>query len=302
MIFLIYANSYNENSGGSIVLHRLCHLINSVTDNEAYIVRMDPFSHGSISLRKIYSKFKWELATKKRFKTHQDWHTPIWTKKKFPDDAIVIYPEIVNGNPLGINNVVRWLLHQPGFHTNKVKYCSGELYYKFNSAIEDFENLGSKTSNLELKVIYYPIDIYNNKDNVKYRDIDCSYLIRKGIDKKIIHDLDAVKIDGLSHKEIAHIFKRSNKFISYDDYTAYSIFATLCGCKSYVVPSENKSLESWYPNENDRYGISYGFSTEQEIWANDTKDKVMMHIENEHIKSSENVKLCIKEMIDYFSS
>lgn len=35
--FIIYAPSYNENSGGCVVLHRLVHLINEHTDHQAFL-------------------------------------------------------------------------------------------------------------------------------------------------------------------------------------------------------------------------------------------------------------------------
>lgn len=301
MKFYIYANSYNDNSGGSIVLHRLCHIINKHTNHNAYLVKMDPLAYGAFSLKKILSKIKWELKNKKAYKINDVWDTPVWNSEDFPDDCIVIYPEIINGNPLKINNVVRWFLHQPGFHTKYIKYGKGELYYKFNSAIDDFTLKDSKLSSHELKVIYYPIDVYNDVSQTSItRDIECSYLIRKGKNKKFVHSRNAVQIDGLSHHETASILKRTKIFISYDDYTAYSIFAIMCGCKSYVVPSEDKSLISWYPNESDRFGISYGFSAEQEIWAEKTKHKVLEHINQEHQKSILNVKICTEEMIDFF--
>ena len=301
MNIFICAPSYFENSGGSLVLHRLCHLINEVDDCKAFLVKTQPLYSGKPRLKRILSQFKWYSVSRKKFKTNPEWNTPVWDEKKFPENSIVIYPEIINGNPLKIKNVVRWFLHQPGYHTGVIDYSSNEIYFKFNSAIDDFKISGSLLSEKELKVIYYPVDIYN-LDNVSEdkKDLNCCYMVRKGKEKKPIHDKEAIKLDGLSHKEVAEIFKRSKRFISYDDYTAYSIFAVLCGCESVVVPGEGRTLTDWYPNETDRYGISYGLSPEQLEWASSTSHKVYTHILNEHRKCSENIIECLKQIKDFF--
>ncbi|MGJ82402.1 WavQ [Escherichia coli] len=300
MNIYIYASSYDENSGGSVVLHRLCHIINKHSSHSAYLVKLDPFHYGKKTIRKYLSKLKWELCNKFKFKTNDDWDTPVWHKlNNIPSNSVVIYPEIINGNPLKIKNVVRWLLHQPGHHTNVIDYGKNELYFKFNSAIHDFENDGSYTAANELKVIYYPVQIYNEKLNQE-RDIECCYLVRKGFYKKSVHPPKAIKIDGLTHQEIADVFRRSQKFISYDDYTAYSIFSVLCGCPSYVVPTEGQTVNDWYPDERDRYGISYGFTDEQAKWAKETKDRVYRHIINEHNKSIDRVINCLQEIEVFF--
>jgi hypothetical protein len=301
MIVLIYTPSFDENSGGSIVLHRLCHLINQYTEHKSFLVKMDPSTCGRFSFIKVLSKIKWNLYSQFKFITNTHWNTPIWNKKDIPNECIVIYPEVVSGNPLHARNIVRWLLHQPGFHNGVINFSTNELYFKFNSAIDDFNNEGSTTSVNELKVIYYPIDIYNINGEQHNRNIDVCYLVRKGGNKPPVHDIDAIQIDGLSHKEIAEIFNKSKKFICYDDYTAYSIFAVLCGCKSYVVPEAGKSIVEWYPDESDRYGISYGFDLEQELWAESTSHKVLEHIAAEHEKSTQNVIVCLNEMREFFN-
>lgn len=294
MYVFICAPEYDENSGGAIVLHRLCHLFNITDDVQAYIVPHKPSFSEKVKLKAIAKNIKRRLSFKK-FRVNEKWNTPVWGGRRFPAESIVIYPEIVNGNPLNISNVVRWFLHQPGFHTGYVSYGKNELYVKFNSAIKDFIWEGSKLAKTELKVIYYPVDIYNTNCK-KDRDIEYCYMLRKGTHKKRVHPQNAVNIDGLSHYETAAILKRARNFISYDDYTAYSIFAILCGCNSIVVPEENIDVEQWYPNESDRFGISYGFSHEQLIWAENTKHLVLEHIEKEHIKSFENVKSFVREL------
>lgn len=287
----VYASSYDENSGGAIVLHRLCHIINNISGYSSYLIPRNCASN-----RRIWTRIKIKFS---KFNTNPSWNTPIHRGKIIDDDSVVIYPEVINGNPIGAKNVVRWLLHQPGYFSGEIKYSNTELYFKFNSAINEFIFSGSLTSENHLKVVYYPIDIYQEDLSVQ-KDIDVCYMVRKGNYKQPIHDDNAICVDGLSHRQIANIFKRTKRFISYDDYTAYSIFASLCGCESIVVPDGKKTIEEWYPCISDRYGIAYGLEPEQLEWAKNTRYKVQEHIELEHEKVIERVKVCLLEMQEYF--
>lgn len=293
MNIFIYAYPYDENSGGIIALHRLCHIINEKTDHKAYLVS-NAWSYS------IWKKFRYKFKKSRIFTTKDNWNTPIWSGKEFPDNAVVIYPEVVKGNPLGIKHVVRWLLHQPGFHTGQIHYGENELYFKFNSAINDFQRESCTLAQHEMKVIYYPIDTYANRE--LSRDIDCCYMVRKGTDKSQVHPANAVCLDGKSHTEIAEIFNRARQFICYDDYTAYSLFAVLSGCESIVVPAEGVSLLDWYPNTSDRYGLAYGFSEEERAWAAQTKDKVLEHILHEHKNVEHSVQICLEEIAIFLTN
>lgn len=293
---LIFSPSYNENSGGIIALHKLCQIINQL-GREAYL--FPAFSTYEInrntSLSDLKMIFKSEIKSLLKFKTNPAFYTPVIYKKKHLGDLndwIVIYPEIVFGNPLNSKNVVRWLLHNPGFHTKKIFYGENETYFKFNSAIRDFQYPGSTLSRHELKVIHYPLEHYNLDGASAHRE-GTAYCLRKGKNKKIQHDLKgSILIDGKSHAEVSRIFKKVKTFISYDTYTAYSFFAVLCGCESIVIPDEGVSEESWYPNPRDRYGLAYGFENLEK--AKETSHLIFDHVISEENKSTD----CVKKFIE----
>ena len=301
--FIIFAPSYDENSGGIVVLHKLCSLLNSL----GYESYLHPYIFSYELNRNNLKDFiinvcKWSIrAGLSRYRTNPAFKTPIFRGSlEGEDDYIVVYPEVVFGNPLKAKNVVRWLLHQPGYHEKFFFYGRGELYFKFNSAIQDFSFPESVTSKTELKVIHYPLEFYN-KDAAGGDDrAGTAYCIRKGRDKELQHDIkSSILIDGKSHAEVAKIFKRVKTFISYDDYTAYSIFAVLCGCESIVIPSKGVSEIEWYSNESDRYGLSYGMKNRKR--AKESSHLVKDHVEEEENKSIKNVKNFILECENYFN-
>ncbi len=304
--FLIFASSYDEVSGGAIVLHKLCHLLNTLgyeaylySKYEAYQVNRGGLSRQFIRMLKHRRSIR---RHRKKFKVNPSFNTPVYQKEKevFGDDWIVVYPEVTTGNPLEAENVVRWLLHQPGFHKGSVSYYSNELYFKYNSAIRDFHIYGSVTSKNELKIAHYPLEYYNTTDLPANRS-GTAHCIRKAVDKEIQHDLSySISIDGLSHSETAKVLKSVKTFISYDSYTAYSIFAALCGAASIVVPDSGVDIDEWYPNTEDRNGIAYGFSDEEAKRAHETAPLILERIHREENAALQQVKNFVIEVNEFF--
>src|SRR5581483_8352616 len=87
--FVIAAPGYRGDSGGVAAMHRLCDVLNRL-GHHAVLLPIDG-----------------------RADTHPGWRTPL-AGPAAVDGAVVVYPEIVVGNPLGAGRVVRWLLNRPG--------------------------------------------------------------------------------------------------------------------------------------------------------------------------------------------
>lgn len=299
----IYAPDFDENSGGAVVIHRLCHLINQTETHKAFLVprKFERFEFFSFKAFLVSCKSLLSSIVKRRFKkvkSKRDWDTPVDYRPFIKDDSIVVYSEMAFGNPLRARNVVRWFLHQPGHFHNAFHFGRGELYFRYASNIKPFEYCYSKMSSDELRVVYYPLDKYND-ENLPIKSGTC-HLIRKGGFKEKVHPTDSIQIDGMTHNEIARIFRQSERFISYDDYTAYSTFAALCGCESIVVPAENTTKSDWYPREEQHYGVAYGFSDEELAWAKCTVSNLKEKLGQENKQSFNNVKLFLKETDSFF--
>ncbi|WP_279131733.1 WavQ [Photobacterium phosphoreum] len=302
---IIFAPSYDENIGGIIVLHHLCHLINKSELNvEAYIkpsFNNYMMTGDFIKDIKSYLKIVWrKVLNKYYFKNKKEFNTPLYNKNKISDEDIVIYSEMVLGNPLKAKNVVRWLLHKPGYHSGHIYYETGELYFRFQKGLVNNFDLGlSKLSDNSLYTPCFPFEIYNIKNVAEIR-MGTAYSIRKGKNK--IHDQhpnDAICIDGLSHEDIANIFKKVKRFISYDIYSGYMTFAVLCGCEVIVIPDEGISKIEWFPDEEKRYGFAYGFDDLE--WANKTRELRLPYMKSINVDVQKNVDDCLVEMLDFFS-
>ena len=266
--FLIVTPSYTANSGGAIVLHKLCDVINSL-GGEAYLAPFeDNYLLNNHNYLKTITTFLLRRLTNplRPFKTNPKFKTQRLLSDTYElgPEWVVIYPETVFGNPLNAKKVVRWLLNNPShdFETGEKNkpyfYGPNELYFRIGPWFNEFNYPHSKTSNSYLQVFSYPLDFYN-ENNASTKRKGSAYLVRKGVNKKIVHDLsDSICIDGLKHKEISDILKSVVYFYSYDSISTYSQLAVLCGAISIVIPDLNVSAESWMPIKQDRLGVAYG--------------------------------------------
>lgn len=301
--FIIFSPPYDENIGGVICLHKLVHLINE-SGNIAYLY--PSFENLEISKKNFLIpvlKFGREIyrSFRRPFKVNKNFNTPIYTgsiNDLKTDQWIVIYYEQVFGNPLNARNVVRWLLHQPGFHTGAVYYGFNELHVRFNEAILPFHYPNSQLADFLLPIIHYPLEFYNSKNASTDRH-GTAYCLRKGKGKLIQHELqESILIDDLAHEEIAKLFKKVKTFITYDSYTAYSRFASMCGCDSVVIPDSGVTEEQWYPNPLDRFGVAYGFDNIEK--ARTTRDLLCQKIDSEHNQTASLVVNFVKESQVFF--
>lgn len=302
--FIIFAPSYSEISGGAVAMHKLCHLINSLGGKAFLFPMFESFYLNQINFRRVILRMlhRHLKSSFSQYKVHGHWETPVITKLSSEVDlsnSIVVYPEITFGNPLNAPYVVRWMLHNPGFHKGTFYYGTDELHFKFNTAIQDFNYPRCTLWKDKLEVIHYPLDLYNEIDTSPTRS-GRAYCIRKGRNRVRKEDLsDGVIIDGMSHQDVARTLKSVEQFISYDTYTAYSKFAALCGCDSIVIPEDGVDITDWYSDPADRLGVAYGF--EEIEWARKTRQDLKAAVAQQHERSAEDVKRFLLATESFFS-
>jgi hypothetical protein len=131
--FIIAAPAYTEIHGGVVALHRLCDRLNAA-GYEAYIHPTGPSSN-----------------------VRPGWLTPLRRGRTF-DDAVIIYPEVISGNPFTARRVVRWLLNRPAWFTGEdIDSGHGDLIVTFNHQIDP--NVPMLEVPLIDPTIFFPKDV-----------------------------------------------------------------------------------------------------------------------------------------------
>jgi hypothetical protein len=252
--YVVYSPPFDPNSGGVIFLHRLVHELNALGE-EAVLTPADMASiRPPLTLRGRLSRAVLRRAPKAtEFSVNPAFDTPVEVRPRLEQDTVVLYPEIVRGNPLKARNVVRWLL----YHDPAKTYHFGrdDMFFRVD---RNFDHPG-KLSGGAPDLFLYEIHPAYRDEGRSDRKGAC-YMVRKGYDKPPIPETEnALLLDGKSHEEIARAFNRCEVFYSYDEATMYSQYAALCGCLSIVIPGNHASREEWIDGYAiARYGIAYG--------------------------------------------
>lgn len=290
---VVQTTNFNENSGGSIVLHYLVHSLRKL-GVEAYVspnLKEKSIFYPTL-IKSIHDKIQYNNFKKKTpsFKTMD---TPI-APKNIISESIIIYPEIVRGNPLQSNRVVRWLLNKPGFF-NGVTYEHNPKEEVFFYQYAFIDGLREIPKDNLLQVRWLRDDIYKNR-NTSNRAGSCR-MIRKGRKLsgiKIPTKDNAIRLDGKSHIEIAEIFNKTEIFFCHDPYTMYCYYAARCGCVPVVVPQMGLSRKKWRDGFEIKNGVAYG---EDEIdWAKATRSALMSDMKNAKLEETKQLKVFLSKI------
>jgi len=217
--------------------------------------------------------------------------SPFFSNKK----TIVLYPEIVYGNPLKAKNVVRWLLYFNRYPQEKSAYNKNDLFICFREIFNDY---ALNPSARKVKINYFDNDLYK-QTNFSKRTGNC-YFIRKGRNRKDLpSNFDGPILDNLSEEEKVKILNECEFCYSYDTQTFYSSIAAICGCKSIVVPEPGKNKNDYRRTDENTYGVAFSDSKEEIDRAQSTRDDLIKGLNYEE-SNRENALLFIKHINDFF--
>jgi len=304
--FIIVAPSYDNTSGGIVVLHKLCDLINE----QGYSAKIFYYHRFPLIrslngcgfkhtlLRLIHISLKRVIRGKRVFKLDPEKHekTTVAELQDLRENTIVIYPEIIYGNPLNHKNVVRWMLYKRKFLPRKRRAGFNELNFYYHKSYLD--ELSVIEGVLFLTLTNLMEDKYK-QSNFGVRQGYC-HIVRKGKSRTLDqHPKDSILIDGLTHEETVKVFNEVEFCVSYDLYTALTRFAALCGCKVIIFPEEGVALEKWEPDEKYRYGLAYGW--ENISWAENTKH-LLLRTESQKNQNIVMTKKFLDKCLSHFFS
>lgn len=280
---IIAAPSYNSAIGGALVLHKLCHVLNTI-GYDAYLYPTLKLN-GQLNYFLLNDKYNTKIATE------------IDIKKD-----ITIFPEIESGNPFECENVIRYILNK--FHLPDSVGCVMDTWHEKDYWLYSHEHFydGIKERNF-LHIIESKLDIYKNY-NLE-RKIEACFTYRKKSDEiqnlNIIHPKNSIKIGyNIQDQELIDIFNSCKRFYSYDYETYLSQLAALCGCESIIVPYKDIKKEDLIEKLPAlKYGVAYGL--EDLEYANSTRPLLREYIQKLEDQQYIDAKNAFEKIFKYFN-
>jgi hypothetical protein len=248
--FLVWAPPYTHRSSGVRALYRLCHHLNSRGHSCAMLVRPAVEKPAGLALS-VVRAFEWRwrrlrqamapgAAPTERAEIPAHWRTAIHHGPV--GDSIVIYPEVVSGNPFQASKVVRWALNNPGLLGGDTFYPDEELVFVYDPQRLEVVNQAIRTPIGPERVLWMglvdPDHIYPDQSVPK--TIDCSFT-HKGHALKARFPLPetagivALEDHTSSMAALGDTLRRTRTLYSYDHYSNVLREAAICGCDVRVI-------------------------------------------------------------------
>ncbi|MEO2218733.1 hypothetical protein ABGV49_16855 [Chromobacterium vaccinii] len=209
--YYIFAPRYTRTSNGIRALHLLCHYLNKMGE-EAYM--LTPETDPGLTT---------PLLNKKTVNRHK-------SVNRVP---IIVYPEIIHGNPLNGSSVVRYVLNHIGLLGGPQKFEKSDMLVYWAAEYVDC------TRDVNPSCILIPtvdIEIFNNENNLQDRDRR-EVLIYPGRYEQaqkenplLFQDATVITKDWpSSHEELAALLRRAKVLYCFANSSIVSE-ALLCGC------------------------------------------------------------------------
>jgi hypothetical protein len=224
--FIIWAVEYTHKSDEARAIHRLCHLLNEA----GYSARLLP-SRPDLP-----------------FATNPEWNTPLHFGPV--GRSIVIYPEIVSGNPLNAERVVRWVLNLPGKPGGDACCADGEMGFVYEPEWLSTVNRTLDTALAPERVLTVPIldpkHVYPDPQIKK--NIDCVFTYRgKHLRKRFPisneHELVDVEENTPSMAALGLLLRRTRTLYSYDHGSVVVREAMICGANVLVMDDDGRWID-----------------------------------------------------------
>lgn len=211
-----------------------------------YLVFGPPYTHRSGGIVALYHLQR-ALIRRGHDCIYYAFGTELVAVSEVTADDVVIYPEIVLGNPLGARRVVRWLLNNPGVCGGDGKYADTDLVFSYTEAFKHPRMVG---------YLYVPVLNNTITDLGLERTYDCVFF-HKGSWKPRIK-LDAIEIVSgrpltdnhyvaPSKAALLAFLQHCRTFYSYDDVTTLASEAALSGCQVKLIDVDGRVMDYPFP-------------------------------------------------------
>lgn len=281
MTYWIYSPAYDSASGGIVVLHLLAEILR---DSGASVCLVTPDTVGYKGLPHVHAEF--------------DSHRK---EVGVGVDDVVIYPEIICGNPLSGRRVVRWLLNRPGVIGGDGVFEKDDLIFTYSKNFI----VDSEKESYEFSIVATGLELFGKVAGNRRR---LGVFIRKGRNyhrqfplRRIGWLLDSIPYRG--NVELAKSFGQCFAVVSYDAETYHSVQAAIAGCLSVVVPRKGltrRQFRDHYQNGASRYGVAYGFLDIPRALL--TRKKLIQTLEEMEVKNQEAVGTFVRIVQENWSA
>lgn len=291
-----------QNWGGPVVLHLLCRMLSEYGyESKVFLLRMDVrYPRSRQEFLQQYLPFMNNKAEQKL--DSQQGSVKGCELTNWPyvdDDTVVVYPEVIFGNPLAAKHVVRWFLNVNPFkgnYTGEQPYGRDDLFICY---LQKFNDNVLNPTGRQVQLIYFNYDVYK-RTNYGTREGSC-FIVRKGSKRPDLpSNLPGIIIDRLSEEEKVEVMNKCKYCYSYDTQTLYAAVAAVCGCISIVVPEPGKKREDYLDSDEKGWGVAYGDSPEEIDFACRTQKELQEWLESFKVRNHENVKNFLGYCKEYF--
>lgn len=198
-----------------------------------YVIFAPLYRHNSAGIRVMFELQKWLILA--GYDAIVIAGTKDYAISQFADD-IVIYPEVVPGNPLKTKRVVRYILNAPGKLGGTKKYAQHELLVAYSAALAQYAG-GNVLQTPSIESIFY------RDDRVKTTN---AVYVGKGQDLQL-HPKDCVHITGsfpATRFEVAEFMRSVKTLYTYDSFSVIAHEAMLCGCEVKLI-DKNGTIDTF---------------------------------------------------------
>ena len=169
-----------------------------------------------------------------------------------PKDSIVLYPEVVTGNPLKAQRVVRWLLNKPGFFGTKWDVGESDIIVGYTPRLCQMYS-GCD----QLQVFEAWPKFFVPPPSYVVRSGKC-HTLRKSKAYPEINGSTLIGKDSFDMEMLRDLFQKSERFFCYDADSMLPLFAAMCGCEAVVMPQFGVPRRLWVDNYPLMQFVAYG--------------------------------------------